>query len=316
MSSGVPNFQDFMVPLLRFAADGREHSMAEAAEHVARELGIGEDARREVLSSGRQTRFDNRLGWARTHLTKAGALEASRRAHFRITTRGHDLLASNPDGLTRNVLNQFDEYRQFRQRRAAVEPEGTDLGEDSTPEETLDRSYQAFRRDLAEDLLAHVKGSSPAFFEQLVVDLLVKMGYGGSYKDAARAVGRSGDEGIDGIIKEDRLGLDVLYVQAKKWENPVRRPEVQAFAGSLEGQRARKGVFITTSRYTPDAREYVSKIEKRIVLIDGEELAELMIDHGIGVSDPFETYALRRIDEDYFEAAVASSDASSVEPRS
>lgn len=303
--TGVPNFQRFMLPLLRLAEDDREHSIADAAEHVASVLGIDPEARREVLSSGRQTRFNNRVRWARTHLGKAGLLEASRRAHFRITERGREFLRSDPSEITMQDLTRFEEYREFRRGRAAS-PGGAGVGpieDDSTsPEELLDRTYQLFRASLAQDLLFHVKRSTPTFFEQLVVELLVRMGYGGSHKDAAQAVGRSGDEGIDGIIKEDKLGLDVVYVQAKRWESPVRRPDIQAFAGSLEGKRARKGVFITTSRYTPDALEYVSLIEKRIVLINGPQLAELMIDHGVGVSEPSATYAVRSIDEDYFDA--------------
>jgi restriction system protein len=298
----VPDFQAIMLPLLRLAGDGGEHRLGDAVEHLAGELGLTPEERRERLASGMQTRFANRVGWARTHLVKAGALTSPRRGYFAVTERGRELLARHPEAIAMRDLEEFPGYLDFRRGRRVengAPPADVEMAE-ASPEELLDASYQALSGALADDLLDRIKRGSPAFFEQLVVDLLVAMGYGGSHADAARAVGRAGDEGIDGIIKEDRLGLDVVYVQAKRWENPVRRPDVQAFAGSLDGQRARKGVFITTSRFTPDARDYVGRIEKRIVLIDGDELTELMIEHGVGVSE-VARYAVKHVDEDYFD---------------
>jgi restriction system protein len=205
-------------------------------------------------------------------------------------------------------LEQFPKYREFRKNVSSSDEEINELpglsqfvNEQSkeTPEELLEQSYQSLRRTLAQEVLERVKLSSPYFFEQLVVDLLVAMGYGGSITDAGQAVGKSGDDGIDGIIKEDKLGLDTIYIQAKRWENPVGRPVVQAFAGSLEGQRGKKGILITTSRFSQDAKDYVNRIEKKIVLIDGEQLAQLMMDYNVGVSEKA-TYVVKKIDEDYF----------------
>jgi restriction system protein len=190
------------------------------------------------------------------------------------------------------------EFQRPRRRRLELDIPAPD-SEDQTPEETIEAEYLALRHELAQELLETVKGQSPAFFERLVVDLLVMMGYGGTRKDAGEAVGQSHDGGIDGIIKEDRLGLDVLYVQAKRWENTVGRPEIQRFAGALAGRRARRGIFITTSRFSQTATDYVSQIDSRIVLIDGDTLAQLMIDYGLGVTQ-LAIYELKRIDQDYF----------------
>lgn len=230
-------------------------------------------------------------------MTKAGLLETTGRARFRITERGLSVLQNNPTVINNDFLSRFPEFLQFRAirrttRRDYNEPAGT-------PEETLEASYQNLRGELVQELLERVKGCTPSFFENLVVDLLVAMGYGGSKKDAGQAIGRTRDGGIDGIIKEDKLGLDVVFIQAKRWDGTVGRPVVQAFAGSLEGQRARKGVLITTSQFSPDAVDYVGRIEKKIVLIDGEELCQLMIDHGVGVTE-VARYVVKKIDSDYF----------------
>jgi restriction system protein len=300
----IPDYQTLMLPLLRLASDGREHTNAEAAEKLAAQLNLADEDRREMLPSG-QTKFSNRIGWARTYLGKACLLESAGRARFKITKRGRDLLETNPSAVTNQLLDRYAEFREFRERTPQADRAATAHHENGqTPEEILASTYQTIRRSLADDLLKRIREVPPSFFEALVVDLLVAMGYGGSRKDAGQALGRSGDGGVDGIIKEDKLGLDVVYVQAKRWKNAnsVGRPDVQAFAGSLEGHRARKGVFITTSKFTQDAIEYIQRIEKKIVLINGEELAQLMIDHNIGVSE-IANYPVKKIDNDYFEEA-------------
>lgn len=296
----IPDYQSIMLPLLEFAGDEREHTVREAIEFLADRFGLNDQERKMLLPSGQQAIFDNRVGWARTYMKKAGLLESPRRGYFRITSRGLKVLRAKPAKIDVSFLEQFPEFVEFRSRRRETEAT-TDLLEQAqeTPAELLERAYQDLRRELARELLDYVKKCSPQFFEQLVVDLLVKMGYGGSREDAARAIGRTGDEGIDGIINEDRLGLDTLYIQAKRWDGVVGRPEVQRFAGALQGQRARKGILITTSRFSEEAREYAARIDSKIVLIDGERLAELMIDYGVGVTR-VASYEIKKIDQDYF----------------
>lgn len=297
----VPDFESLMLPLLRITADGQEHRLSETIEALAHELHLSEEDRNELLPSGRQAKFDNRVGWARTYLSKAGLLVSTGRGRFRITERGLEVLANPPDDLTVGFLQQYPEFKEFyRPPSQETKEEENDRETDQTPEEILESSYQELRRSLAHEILERIRTCSPKFFERLVVDLLVAMGYGGSRQDAGQAVGHTGDDGIDGIIKEDKLGLDIVYVQAKRWKTVVGKPIVQAFAGSLEGQRAKKGVLITTSQFSKDAREYIGKIEKKIVLIDGEQLAELMIDHDVGVT-PVANYVVKRVDLDYFE---------------
>jgi restriction system protein len=297
----IPDFQSIMLPLLAFAGDQKEHSLRQTIEALAEQFRLSHQERTELLPSGRQATFHNRVGWARTYLTKAGLLEATRRGHFRITSRGLEVLGQNPAAINIASLRQFPEFLAFQRtaREEAVEPSGEPPSTTQTPEEQMDAAYQEIREALARDLLQAIKGQSPAFFERIVLDLLVKMGYGGTRKDAGQALGRSGDAGIDGIIKEDRLGLDVVYIQAKRWEGTVGRPDIQRFAGALAGQRARRGIFITTSDFSQAARDYVSHIDTKIVLIDGATLAELMIDHDVGVTT-VASYDLKRIDADYF----------------
>jgi restriction system protein len=303
----IPDYQTLMLPLLQLLADQRPRHIRELTEVLADKFGLTDEERRELLPSGRQGTFANRVGWARTYMGKAGLLETVSRGTVRITPVGRELLQSRPDRIDRVFLMRFESFREFQQpapqpAHACVHSDTSPVEIDtaSDPSERLNAAYREIRAALATDLLDQVKQATPQFFERLVIDLLVAMGYGGSRDDAGLAVGKSGDGGIDGIIKEDRLGLDVVYIQAKRWENPVGRPIVQAFAGSLDGERARKGVLISTSRFTPDAEDYVRRIEKRIVLIDGEQLASYMIDFGIGVTD-VTTLQIRRIDQDYFE---------------
>ena len=230
-------------------------------------------------------------------------LIATRRGYYRITDRGCDVLRENIPRITAKYLKQFPEFVEFQSAKRSKDSQTHEEEEDGsqTPEEEIEEAYQRVRQGLANELLQTVKSCSPTFFERLVIDLLIKMGYGGTRRDAGEAIGRSGDGGIDGIIKEDRLGLDIVYIQAKRWDssNTVGRPEIQKFAGALQGQRARKGIFITTSEFTSSARDYVSMIDSKIVLIDGGTLAELMIDFNIGVA-AIATYELKRIDSDYF----------------
>ena len=290
-----------MLPLLKFYGDGQEHSNRDSIDSLADHFKLTDDERRAMLPSGVQGLFDNRVNWARTYMKKAALIEPTKRGVHKITKRGLDVLKQKPESIDVNYLVQFQEFKDFRAlRHAKQEEEESELDlNGKTPEESLEGAYQKIRSDLAAELLQRLKSSSPAFFERLVVEVIVKMGYGGSRKDAGKAIGKSGDGGIDGIIKEDKLGLDAIYIQAKRWENTVGRPEIQKFVGALTGQRARKGLFITTSDFTADADDYVSRIDAKVVLIDGETLAQLMIDHGVGVST-VGTYEIKKIDSDYF----------------
>jgi restriction system protein len=303
----LPDFQSIMLPLLRFLSDGKEHSNQEAVEALVDEFGLTEEDLAEMLPSGTQPMFVNRFGWAKSHMKMAGLVEAPHRAHVKITDRGTALLQTQPDVVSMKTMMAYPEYVDFRNRKRPdrKDPDSDIRGDDAddlTPEEQLESAYGTIRDQLSSELLEKVKDGTPQFFERLVVGLLVAMGYGGSRRDAGRTVGRSGDGGIDGVIKEDRLGLDVIYLQAKRWEGTVGRPEIQKFAGALQGQRAKKGVFITTSSFTKEAEEYANTIETKIVLIDGERLTELMIDHNVGVS-PIAAYEITRLDSDYFEEA-------------
>jgi restriction system protein len=299
----IPDFQSMMLPALKFAASQLEHSLRDAVAYLANQFELTEEERNERLPNAPQPRFYNRVGWARTYLKQAGLLEtAGRRSYLKITDRGRQVLNNNPARIDMNFLEQFPEYIEFRERTnenggtTTVGPVPPVL----TPEESIDAAYRKLREDLAKELLDNILRSSPAFFESLVVELLVAMGYGGSGANAARAVGRTGDEGIDGIIDEDKLGLDSIYIQAKRWkDNPVRSEDIQQFIGALTVKRARKGIFITTSRFTDNARAFVSNIDMKVVLIDGKRLADLMIDHGVGVTTA-NNYEIRKIDTDYF----------------
>jgi restriction system protein len=301
----IPDFQTMMLPLLRIAQDGEEHTNAEAREGIATEFSLTEEDRRELLPSGKQRTLDNRVAWALSYLRHALLLESTGRGRFRITSRGRQVLQQPPERITIAFLRQFPEFVEFQKggQEETPKPKVAVCDEGQTPEEALATVYDRWREQFAAELLQRTKECSPAFFEELVLDLLVAMGYGGSRREAAQAVGRSGDGGIDGVIREDRLGLDVVYVQAKRWDQTVSRGLVQAFAGSLEGHRANKGVMITTSRFSAQASEFATLIGKRIVLIDGERLADLMLDFGVGVSD-IASYTVKRIDEDYFSEAL------------
>ncbi len=302
----IPTYQDFLLPLLEVASDEQQHLLSQTVEFLANQFKLSEEERKELLPSARQTKLANRIGWAITYLRKAKLLESDKRGTFYISSRGKQVLKSNPEYIDRRFLERFAEFQEFQNIKSNddINPD-TNLIEDTdqTPEESFETSYQKLVKELGERLIEQIKSCSPKFFEKLVIDLLLAMGYGGSRKDAGKAVGKSGDGGIDGIIKEDNLGLDLIYIQAKRWEASVGRPAVQAFAGSLEGMKARKGVMITTSQFTKEAKEYVKIIEKRIILIDGEKLTQLMIDFGVGVSE-IQTYTLKKVDSDYFEEDI------------
>ncbi|MCC6261037.1 MAG: restriction endonuclease [Anaerolineales bacterium] len=298
----IPDYQTVMLPLLKLANDAKVLSLRDATDKLAEEFNLTEDELAEMLPSARKTRFYDRVAWAMTYLKKAGLLSSPERGKYQITSRGLDVLKNPPGRITVNFLEQFEEFIDFKTRHKKNTTENPTTEKDvesQTPEEEIESAYLNIRQSLSDEILQTVKNCSPSFFEILVIDVLVKMGYGGTRKDAGKAIGKSGDGGIDGIINEDRLGLDVIYIQAKKWENSVGRPEIQKFAGALQGQRAKKGIFITTSEFTKEAKEFASKIESKIILIDGETLSQLMIDYNIGVN-PIAAYELKRIDSDYF----------------
>ena len=306
----IPDFQTLMKPVLAFAAQAEERKLRETYPAMADLFQLSQEEREQLIPNGRVRLFYNRVAWAVTYLKKAELLEPRRRGVYAITALGKKSLEDAPDRITLSSLMRFEAFREFRNQRNGTtkEVEKTSVEssaksvvdeEDRTPEEILEASWKAIRENLETEVLDQIKQVSPAFFERLVVDVLVAMGYGGERLGAARAVGQSGDGGIDGIIDEDPLGLDVIYLQAKRWEGVVGRPEIQKFAGALQGRRAKKGVFITTSSFTRDASEYATLIDNRIVLIDGRRLARLMIDHDVGVS-AVEQYMIKRLDTDYF----------------
>ncbi|MCU7490544.1 MAG: restriction endonuclease [Ignavibacteria bacterium] len=301
----IPDFQSVMLPLMKYASDDKEHTLRETSDCLAKEFNLTEEEKTELLPSGSQAIFDNRVGWAKTHLSKAGLLFSPRRSVFTISERGKQVLQSNPPIINMAFLRQFPEYVEFtKPARKNGSHSTTGKNEerlsDNTPEEALEYAYQEIKTSLAEELLGKVKSSPSDFFERLVVELLVKMGYGGSLKDAGRATRKVKDEGIDGIIKEDKLGLDVIYVQAKRWEGSVGRPEIQKFVGALAGQGANKGIFITTSCFSNDALNYIPRNDTKIVLIDGQKLAEYMIEYNVGVTT-VKSFEIKKIDSDYFE---------------
>jgi restriction system protein len=293
-----------MRPILEVLNDGREHHVKAIRADLARRFSLGQVDIEGMIPSGRVTTFQNRVGWATTYLYRSVLIERPTRAVYRIGDRGREVLAQNPDRVDLKVLSQFAEFNEFRELKTTEadtgEPQATG-GAESTPEERIDSANRELRAALAADLLDRILDQSPVFFEQIVLDVLQAMGYGGTRDDAAQRVGRSGDEGIDGVIREDRLGLDLIYLQAKRWTHGVGRPEIQKFFGALHGQRATKGVFITTSSFSRDAVEYAEGATPRMILIDGPELAQLMIEHNVGVTISRE-YEIKRLDLDYFAA--------------
>ncbi len=297
----MPSFQQLMLPTLQVLSRRHEEiAIATLEDEVAKALRLSSDQLSRMQSSGNQTIFSNRLNWARSYLTKACLIELPRRGYCRATGRGRTLLAEGVNSVDVGVLERFPEFVAWRaqnkkESRFGGEPSPED------PEETIVSSFEVLNSDLAEQIVNRVHSFSPAFFERLIIDLLVRMGYGGGRAETGRALGRSGDGGVDGVINQDALGLDVVYVQAKRLDPdkgvPVR--EVRDFVGGLEGHRATKGVFVTTSYFPSSAYDFIARVSKRVVLIDGPALAALMIRHQVGVRVK-DTYELRKIDEEYF----------------
>lgn len=297
----IPDYQTIMLPVLKLLEDGQEHSLQETIGHIIDLFHITTEEQKELLPSGKQSVIDNRVGWARTYLKKAGLLEYTKRGYYKITARGREALGRKPSRIDLPFLKQFPEFVEFQSLKKPRETAGIHTRDESdlTPQEIIANAVETLRNELADELLEQIKTIDPTMFEHIVVDLLVNMGYGGSWEEAAKAIGKSGDEGIDGIIKEDRLGLEVIYIQAKRWNGIVGRPEIQKFAGALMGQKAKKGVFITTSDFTNEARTYASGIETKIILIDGKTLVNAMIELGVGVTATA-NYEIKKIDLDYF----------------
>ncbi|MBO6219768.1 MAG: restriction endonuclease [Treponema sp.] len=298
----IPDFQTIMLPLLQYAVDKKEHRFSDSVAFLSDKFSLTDEEKSQMIPSKRQSTMYNRVVWAKTYMKKAGLLTDVRRGFFQITERGLSVLAESPDRIDIKFLNQFEEFKTFHAIQHEKKKSDTedDLLETQTPDDLLAEGYKRLSENLADELLEKILSCSPKFFENLVVDLLVCMGYGGSVDEAASVVGKSGDEGIDGIIKEDKLGLDAIYIQAKRWQGTVGRPEIQKFAGALLGQKANKGVFITTGSFSTEAVDYARNVSQKIVLIDGQKLASLMIEHNVGIS-VVRTYEIKRIDSDYFE---------------
>lgn len=304
LNMAIPDYQSIMLPLLEHISDCKEHKMRNVTDELAIKLGVTEEEQKELLPSGVAPVFYNRTAWAKTYLKKAGLIDSPKQGIVVISKRGIEVLKKNPHIINVKFLKQFTEFVEFqtvKREDGDSEPELNEELSTQTPEESLETAYQKIRKSLASELINKVVELSPTFFEKLVVELLVKMGYGGSIKDAGKAMGKSGDEGIDGTIKEDKLGLDIIYIQAKRWKpgNVVGRPELQKFVGALAGQGAKKGIFITTSNFTKEAIEYTPRNETKIVLINGVQLAQLMIDYNLGCTSQ-QTYEVKKIDSDYF----------------
>lgn len=302
----IPGYQDFMLPLLNLAADGREHSMVEAIETLAKQLGVTEEEQDLLLPSGTQTIIYNRVTWAVTYLTKSLLLEKAGRGKFKIGTRGQEILKEKPARIDNRFLSRFPEYQAFKTKRVAATtaPSAADLpaasDPDITPEEQLGAAHQELRATLADDLLRRVRSGSPKFFEHLVFKVLMAIGYGKDHKDRAKVTGKSGDDGIDCVIPLDRLELDMVYVQAKRHENAVGPGDIDKFVGSLLRKKATKGVFITSGTFTSGAVRAGKEASVKLRLIDGDELAGLMIDYDVGVSIA-DKYIVKRVDTDFFE---------------
>lgn len=302
----IPDYQTLMLPVLKIAAGG-ETRVPEAAEKLANLLGLTEEQRNEFLPSGRQRILHNRIHWAKFYMSKAGLIESPKRGIFKASPAGIDLLASNPASIDVEELKAYPSFVEFYESSTSKQPKDEKpaakavAASPATPEEQIDAAQSVLHSALSSDLLQRILDNSPSFFEHLIVELLVAMGYGGTHENAALKLGKSGDNGVDGVIDEDRLGLDRIYVQAKRYaeQNTVQRPEVQGFVGSLVGFGASKGVFVTTSIFSAGAREYANQIPQRVILIDGAQLTDLMIEHDVGVRVN-RRVAIKRLDEDFF----------------
>jgi restriction system protein len=295
----IPDFQSIMLPLLRAIADGRSSSYREVVDLLADEFKLTKEERKALHPNGVVNIFYNRVAWAKTDLQKAGLIESIQRGSFQITPAGIQLLKKPPEKINRKFLMQFENFNKYQDKSKQQSVDIDDNDHIKTPEEYIEEGYNTIKQNLSIELLEMIKSCSAKFFEILVVDLLLKMGYGGSRLDAGRAIGQSRDGGIDGIINEDKLGLDIIYIQAKKWNEQVPVKEIRDFAGALLGKKAKKGIFITTSGFPKSAYDYVSGIEHKIILIDGEKLTDLMIEHNVGVTVQ-NSYEIKKMDTDYF----------------
>jgi restriction system protein len=303
----VPDYQSLMLPVLMASTAG-EVRIGDAVDRLAELLNLTPDDRAQLLPSGKQTLFGNRVHWAKTYLSKAGLLESTRRGHFKITERGQQVIASHPPRIDNDFLNQFAEFRQFKEKSASDAAQGAQpigpalVSRTETPDEIMRVAHKQVETSLGQDLLDRVRAAPPAFFERLIVNLLLSMGYGGSAVDAGRALGRSGDDGVDGVIDQDALGLDRVYIQAKRYAegNNIGAGAIRDFFGSLDRHKATKGLFVTTSTFSPSARETAEFLSKRIVLIDGEHLSKLMIRYNVGCRIE-EVLHIKKVDEDFFE---------------
>lgn len=301
----IPDFQTLMLPVLQSAADG-EVNIGELVERLADEFKLTEEERRHLLPSGRQATFTNRTHWAKTYLGKAGLIEPTRRGYFRITARGKEVLAKRPKRIDMKFLSQYDEFKVFRSRDRGEEANADTVtavveSATQTPDELIRGIHREIEQALKKELLDRILNTVPAFFERVVVELLLTMGYGGGREGAGRAIGRAGDGGLDGVIDQDALGLDRVYIQAKRYKlnSAISENDIRAFAGSLEGAKATKGIFVTTSYFTEPARKFAERVAKRIILIDGEQLAGLLLRYDVGVRVDT-TFSIKKIDEDFF----------------
>ena len=298
----IPKYDEMMLPVLRILGDSAEHPQRELADQIADHFKLTPQERAERLPKVKATYLRHRLGWAGFSLRRAGLAESPRTGMLQITDEGRTFLASNPSQLRAADLKRFPAYAAFveRMKSEAEIPETKIESAHETPEERIEAAFSDLNQTLVGELLTRLSTVDPFRFERIVLDLLVAMGYGGSFKEAAAVTQKTGDEGIDGVINEDRLGLDVIYIQAKRWKSSIGRPEIQNFVGALAGKKAGKGIFITTSEFHDNARDYAAGIHQKVILIDGRRLAELMIEHGIGVAEEH-AYSVKKIDSDYFD---------------
>ena len=306
----IPDYQSIMLPLLKLSSDGQEHSSRQRVEKLADAFGLTKEEKETIYPTKKVSIFYDRVHWALSYLKNARLIEGTKRGFYKITKRGVDVLKLNPQVIDVKYLKQFPEFNDFltrsnkdKETESISDKEHPEDITNKTPEEVMEDGYQLIRENLVREILENVKKSNPNFFERFVVQLLVAMGYGGTIKEAGRAIGKTGDEGIDGIIKEDILGLDIIYIQAKKWDGTVGRPEIQKFVGALQGQRAKRGIFITTGNFSDVAKEYVSNIDSKIVLVDGNQLGEYLIDYSIGVTTE-KIYQIKKVNLDYFSEEI------------
>jgi restriction system protein len=298
----IPDFQTLMKPVLEIFKDQKEHHVSEVREKISKDFDLTEEDMNQLLPSGASKVFNNRVAWSIAHLKMSELLESNKRSYYQITQSGLDLLKKGLARIDLGVLRTIPAYIEKKEnwgKNDTIEQNDTHDQSEKTPDELIEEGYERIKFEISNEILSIVKSCSPQFFERLVLDVLIKLGYGGSNSNQAQLLGKSGDDGVDGVINEDKLGLDVIYIQAKRWEGQVGQPEIQKFAGALQGQRAKKGIFITTSNFSKPALEYVEKIDNRIILIDGKRLSELMIENNVGVSVK-KVYSLKRIDTDYF----------------